>query len=274
MNTKKIKKFAVLPILLMVLLLVFGCGKEKAVLEYDPMTVSTVAHSAISVFGSIRPDSYEAVMNFDEEDLDGVTSMLASQGLKIENEAFANGFNSYVSAIEEMGAFTDVSDPTDITASATDITALLQITGTNDGPDGSVRTCTAEVILSKNMTVKNVAFNIDRTTGEKLSNAGLNTLLGMGTTFTILILISIVIWLLSFIPKILSGESKKKPEAEKAVDNTIDQIIAKEEQEKESKGDEDELIAVIAAAIAAYESEETGQEVSPDTFIVRSLKKH
>ncbi|MCR4908294.1 MAG: OadG family protein [Lachnospiraceae bacterium] len=274
MNTKLAKKFAVLPILLLSLMLVFGCGKEAEVLEFDPATVGAVASSAISVFQSVPPENYEAIQKFDEEDLTGVTDMLATRGLKISNDAFANGFNSYVSAVGEMGNFTSISEPTDITATATDITALLEITGTNDGPGGSPRTCTAEIILSKNLTVKNVAFNIDRTTGEKLANAGLNTLLGMGTTFSILILISIVIWALSFIPKILSGESKQKPQTESPVDKTIDQIISREEQEKEEKSDNDELIAVIAAAIAAYESEATGRAVSPDTFIVRSLKKH
>jgi Na+-transporting methylmalonyl-CoA/oxaloacetate decarboxylase gamma subunit len=37
--------------------------------------------------------------------------------------------------------------------------------------------------------------------------------------------------------------------------------------------DDTELIAVIAAAIAAYESEATGVAVSPDTFVVRSIRR-
>ncbi len=274
MNTKTGKKFAVLSILLVSLALLFGCGKEKTVLEYEPQSVGMVAQSAISVFESIRPDSYETIESFNEEDLEGVTQMLASQGLNIEGEAFANGFRSYVSAKEEMGDFASVSDPKEITATADNITAFLEIIGTNNGSDGSARTATAEVIMTKNLKVTSVAINIDRSTAEKLSNAGLNTILGMGTTFLILILISIVIYLLSFIPKILSGESKKKPEPESPVDKTIDQIITREEQEKETEMDDAALIAVIAAAIAEYESAQTGTPVTPDTFIVRSLKKH
>ena len=50
-----------------------------------------------------------------------------------------------------------------------------------------------------------------------------------------------------------------------AVDNTIAQIIEKEETEL---ADDLELVAVISAAIAAYEGETT-----TDGFVVRSIRK-
>ena len=49
------------------------------------------------------------------------------------------------------------------------------------------------------------------TTGEILKKAGLNTILGMGTVFVVLIFISFIIYLLGFIPKLqkkLSGKGK------------------------------------------------------------------
>ena len=54
------------------------------------------------------------------------------------------------------------------------------------------------------------------------------------------------------------------------------QIVEREEQSRkqsEDLSDDKALIAVISAAIAAYESEEGGVPVSPDTFIVRSLRR-
>ena len=58
----------------------------------------------------------------------------------------------------------------------------------------------------------------------------------------------------------------KKPESKKEepIDNTIAQIVEKEE----STEDDTELVAVIAAAIAAYEGSQ-----STDGFVVRSIRK-
>ena len=98
-----------------------------------------------------------------------------------------------------------------------------------------------------------------------MEKAGLNTLIGMGTVFAVLILICLIISCFGFIPKIqglFSGKNKKaeKSTAEVAVDNTIAQIIKKE--------DDQELIAVIAAAIAASEG-----AASTDGYVVRSIRR-
>ena len=90
--------------------------------------------------------------------------------------------------------------------------------------------------------------------------------MGMGTVFAVLILISLIISCFTFIPKIQDAFSKKnKAEDAKtaAVDNTIAQII-----ENEELSDDSELVAVIAAAIAASEG-----AVSTDGFVVRSIRK-
>ena len=110
---------------------------------------------------------------------------------------------------------------------------------------------------------------------ENLRKAGLNTVLGMGTTFVILIFLSLIISLFKFIPDLQDGFAKKKTAAAspaaQAVDNTISQII-----EKEEAADDNELIAVITAAIAAYEGASgSAGTVSPsgDGFVVRSIRR-
>lgn len=102
---------------------------------------------------------------------------------------------------------------------------------------------------------------------ESLTSAALNTLMGMGTVFAVLILIALLISLFGFIPKIQNAMSKKKDKKsnDASVDNTIAQIIEKEEDEL---SDDLELVAVISAAIAAYEG-----SASTDGFVVRSIKK-
>ena len=66
-----------------------------------------------------------------------------------------------------------------------------------------------------------------------------------------------------YVEQILKAKEEAKDVNETAVDNTIAQII-----EKEELSDDLELVAVIAAAIAASEG-----AASTDGFVVRSIRK-
>ncbi len=99
-----------------------------------------------------------------------------------------------------------------------------------------------------------------------LKKAGINTLIGMGTVFVMLIFISLLIWLLGFVPKLFDEKKEEKAttlEAAPAAAPVAEQIAERET----SKADDQELVAVIAAAIAAA----TG--TSTDSFVVRSIRK-
>lgn len=96
---------------------------------------------------------------------------------------------------------------------------------------------------------------------DALADAGINTLLGMGTAFAVLILISLIISLFPMIGKI----GKKQPAPAPA------KPAAPEVVEEEDLSDDDELVAVIAAAIAAYEG--SNASASGDGFVVRSIRK-
>lgn len=104
--------------------------------------------------------------------------------------------------------------------------------------------------------------------GDILTKALLNTVLGMGTVFAVLVLISLIISLFAFIPKIQATFAKKnedtvqaKPAPKKGPQ------LPEEEPVEEDEIDEFELIAVITAAIAAS----TG--MSEDGFVVRSIRR-
>jgi sodium pump decarboxylase gamma subunit len=109
-----------------------------------------------------------------------------------------------------------------------------------------------------------MGVTVNKSSAEKLENAGLNTLLGMGMAFAVLIIISLII---SLFPIFIGGNKRKKVNdkelAKEAMDNTISQI-----EEKEDLVGDAELVAVIAAAIAAYEG-----SASTDGFQVRSIRK-
>ena len=103
--------------------------------------------------------------------------------------------------------------------------------------------------------------------GKTLQRAGLNTLMGIGTVFVMLILLSLLIALFRFIP---NPEAKKAAEAKTAKEVKEAEAAAAApavQAAEENLADDGELVAVIAAAIAAAEGTTT------DGFVVRSIRK-
>ncbi|MCR4989485.1 MAG: OadG family protein [Lachnospiraceae bacterium] len=127
---------------------------------------------------------------------------------------------------------------------------------------GEKKDAVFEVVFERGQ-YKSFTTNVKHTFAESMEKAGLNTLLGMGTVFCVLILISLIISAFNFIPKVQAA-FKKKPAAvsEKAVDSAIAQIVQNEEL-----SDDEELVAVISAAIASFEG------TSSDGFYVRSIRR-
>lgn len=100
---------------------------------------------------------------------------------------------------------------------------------------------------------------------ENLETALVHTVIGMGTVFIILILISLIISLFKFIPKIQAAFSKKKeePAAATATPAAPAEPVIVEEEET----DDLEIVAVITAAIAA------SMGTTTDGFVVRSIRR-
>ncbi len=112
-----------------------------------------------------------------------------------------------------------------------------------------------------------VRFDKVKSFGEKMANAGMNTLMGMGVVFIVLILISFIISLFAYINKFETAQAKKKEEKKKKNAPAPAAAAPKKEAPAPAVQDDTELIAVIAAAIAAYEG------TSPDGIVVRSIRK-
>ena len=98
--------------------------------------------------------------------------------------------------------------------------------------------------------------------------AVMNTLIGKGTVFVVLILISIIILLLKYVPKMFE-KKKAEPEAAKQ-EKPAAKAVAKQEV---PVSDNTQIIAVITAAIAAQMEAETGVCVPADGLVIRSIKK-
>lgn len=194
--------------------------------------------------------------------------------IDVDGIAILNGITSFNSAYKSLG---EVDATNGLTAksevSGDKIIVTVPLTGTLTDKKGNLRTAEAELIFSNDifLKVESCTLNLNQSTGELIGKAAMDTVMGMGTVFTVLILISLIIWAMGGIPKLQEKlKNKKKDEVQKlkedAVDNTIAQIIEKEE--RVGTTEDLELAAVIAAAVAAYEG-----AAGADGFVVRSIRK-
>lgn len=171
-----------------------------------------------------------------------------------------NGFLDWKSALEEdIGTFEGTNGGT---AEFDEEEMVIRVNVL-----GSDHDATVEIVLdNEGSSFVGITTNVHYSTGEIMLKAGMNTVIGMGTVFVVLILISLIISCFSLISK-FEKRGKKKQEKEAAsapaADAVVSQIAAKEEL-----SDDTELVAVIAAAIAAYEG-----AASTDGFVVRSIRK-
>jgi sodium pump decarboxylase gamma subunit len=93
------------------------------------------------------------------------------------------------------------------------------------------------------------------------------TLIGMGTVFLMLLFISLVIWLIG---RVVGGVGRKTAPSAPAAE-TVEQKPAPEAvAEPETGGISNEIIAVISAAIAAFNAKEAA---GGDSYVVRSIRR-
>lgn len=100
---------------------------------------------------------------------------------------------------------------------------------------------------------------------EILTKSVLNTFLGMGTVFAVLIFISFVISLLKYLPAFLERFRLKKPKAE-LNEVSSEEIISQEPM----SADAQIMVAVITAALTASKS---SQIPTGDGYFVRAIKR-
>ena len=222
--------------------------------NYNVHEVESQVEDYFSLYISMVSQNYNINFGYDSIDVEG--------------NAILTGMVSFNNTYDELGDIkTSEGFQGTYKVSGDEIIVSVPVTGTKTDSNGNVRTATAELIFTNDifLTLKSCALNLDQSMGELMTKAAMDTLMGMMTVFAVLILISIIIWAMGGIPK-LQAKLAKKPESKKeeSIDNTIAQIVEKEE----STEDDTELVAVIAAAIAAYQGSQ-----STDGFVVRSIRK-
>ena len=132
------------------------------------------------------------------------------------------------------------------------------------------RDATISFVFDEKSYMESMTVDGEYSLGEILEKAGLNTVLGMGTVFAVLIFISFLISLFKFIPA-LTGANKKKEEKTSTAAAAPAPVMVPAAPETEE--DDTELIAVIAAAIAAAREEAGMEEAAAGGFYVRSIRR-
>ena len=257
------KKFLSLVCMITCIFGLTACGSEETYTDYEQRKMDTAIQIATQyVIPSLENFEDEATLeSFSEYTADEVAYMVQENvGITVDGYAYKTAIESFNSAKKTIGGITAVGDA-DATIDDDQIIVHVDVTGANQNAQ-------AEVIFSNDtfLSMESAALNPVESMGGLMTKAALNTLIGMGTVFVMLIMISLIISLFNFIPKIQAAFSKKDKEEAKnvGIDKAVTQIAAQEEAE----ADDTELVAVIAAAIAASEG-----AASTDGFVVRSIRK-
>lgn len=224
------------------------------------MTVSATATSEVAfseVEYQVAAEGYmESITQFDDATIDAyITSG------QIDEVTIAT-LESWKEMKAEVGAFVEVIE-TDVTISEETVTVVVEAAFED-------REGTFTLVSSLDMTVlESATFAKTLTLGEIFEKAALNTLMGMGTVFAVLILIAFIISLFKYIPKFQEMFAKKKNTAPAAATAPAAKAAPVVEEELV---DDSELVAVIMAAIYASMASE-GKAVSKDGLVVRSIRR-
>ncbi|MDD2979238.1 MAG: OadG family transporter subunit [Hespellia sp.] len=244
-------------LLLCVLVLALGltaCGSEKETLTYDEATLEQYTDTVLQSFEQMTDTDFESLKEASDLEL-GITLM--NSGLPVESDNFITMMEAWQAATSEYGELEDYSDY-EVEATDKDVTLTTKANFENKDAD-------IVFVFDEKLNIESMTVDIHYTMGQILEKAGLNTLLGMGTVFAVLIFISLLISSFKFIPAIEAKFKKQKTEAKPAAAPKTP--VVSTPAAPATAANDGELIAVIAAAIAASEGTTT------DGFIVRSIKR-
>ena len=219
--------------------------------------MSACGNKAVTDTAEIMPVTQEQVDEYATNTVSSLNKIVTegAQSQYADNAVITSAVESWQNALKDMGDYCSV-DKSSFSQSKNGMTINVTITGTK-------RNANMEIIMDSDMNLTSITTVVKYSMAELMEKAALNTLLGMGTVFVVLILISFIISGFKLIPNIQKTFSKEK-KTDKSVDGAVAQIIQNETQTQ----DDFELIAVISAAIAASEG-----RASSDGYVVRSIRR-
>ena len=178
-----------------------------------------------------------------------------------QNDAFTTAtMESWKGVKDELGAYSSiVSQDVEKDGDVVTISTVAQF-----------EKAKADVVLMLDLGQQmytSMTYSVQYSLAANMQRAGMNTLMGIGIVFLMLVFLSFVIGLFKYIEKFQNVGKKKDAEEAPKAEEAPAPAIAQSEAADEDFADDLELVAVISAAIAAYEN------TSGDSFVVRSIKK-
>ena len=251
------KKFLSLVCMITCIFGLTACGSEETYTDYEQRKMDTAIQIATQyVIPSLENFEDEAALeSFSEYTADEVAYMVQENvGITVDGYAYKTAIESFNSAKKSIGGITAVGDA-EATIDDDQIIVHVDVTGAKQNAQ-------AEVIFTNDMflSMESAALNPVESMGGLMTKAALNTLIGMGTVFLVLIFIAFIISLFRYV-SVFENRGKKKAETEKAAAPVPAAPV------EVAPADELQLIAVITAAIAAAEG------TSTDGFVVRSIRR-
>ncbi len=265
---RNMKKLIGLFVLLLCVMSLAGCATRETLPKEE--MYKTKSDQYVKMLTAMSEEELEEQIAGLEENFEDFEQEVAlyryiggtGQKFDFTADAYLALFKSYASNLDEFGAYVGVKEYEGGVEKDGEVTYDvvyefekhdMRLSLVYDSQD-VVITVTADPIYS---------------TGEILQKAGMNTLLGMGVVFSVLILISLIISCFNFIPAIEKKFSKKKAEEKKAAAPAVKPAPAPVAAPvAENPADDLELVAVITAAVAAAMG-----TTSTDGFVVRSIKR-
>lgn len=227
-----------------------ACSQKAAVKE------ETVDAQTASYICQVSESLLQQITSFSKEDAVAAEAKLTKE----KQTVLASGLTSWVNVMNDTGAFGSVIS----SEAALDEDGNYYCTVISAFENRNVEFKIFYAMDEQSLEPTSISFAPEYTTGEKMAKAAMNTLLGMGTVFTVLIFISLLIGCFKYISVI---ENKMKAKSAPAAASAPAAPAVPAPVLEEELVDDLELVAVITAAIAAATNSST------DGLVVRSIKR-
>lgn len=246
----------------------FSVYAEETATEVAVEVAAEAASVEITAEDGISAADQEALASYAQSSIEMVTAMSDAQIqeqiqpttlLAVVDDSVAASLQSWLDNKAELGAYVSTVSH-DISVTEDDI--YVKSTCVFENMEGIITT----TLSREDLSMAGMSFSTgDVSFAQKMKEAGMNTIMGIGIVFLVLLFLSFLIAQFKHVNKLENLGAKKAAPAPAAPTPAPAPVAAPAVEEVVDDG---ELIAVIAAAIAAAEG------TSTDGFVVRSIKKH
>ncbi len=234
----------------------------------------SACNSGKSDAGLPLPIEEGRLTDYVDQMVDGIRSVVEQGQIEqyASNSVIYNGLTAWESCLDDLGEYAGLTDY-DLSYDGEEISAQATV-------DGTENDLLLTLTLAGDGTLTGISVSPVRSLGDLMLDALLNTILGMGTVFLVLILIYGLISSFKFINLFQekrkkgsgagAGTSRGRVSAAPAPGPVPGTAPAAQEPAfpGEELSEDGELVAVIAAAIAASEG-----SADPNAYIVRSIRR-